>query len=171
MGLIKKHFSFTASHLSCTISLSTSSAMVNAISQWDPSLLKILSFDARSLLPKITQLRGVCLSVSFDVIVVTCTWLSLDILDSELWSWHSGIWSSPKGQKPPCSCHLYQHIYPIFSAPTQTSWSDHCWVLLWCPFLNNCWLLTLPPPQVPQLMSCSNFTTFSHYWSLKTFPT
>ena len=50
----------------------------------DPSLLKILSLNARSLLPKIDHLRGVCLSESFDVIVVTETWLSLDILDSEV---------------------------------------------------------------------------------------
>ena len=50
----------------------------------DPSLLKILSLNARSLLPKIDQLRGVCLSESFDVIVATDTWFLLDILDSEV---------------------------------------------------------------------------------------
>ena len=50
----------------------------------DPSLLKILSLNARSLLPKIDHLRGVCLSESFNVIVVNETWLSLDILDSEV---------------------------------------------------------------------------------------
>ena len=67
-------FSFyNTSHLSSTISLSTSSTMVSATSQRDPSLLKILLLNARSLLPKINHLRRVCLSESFDVIV---TWLS-----------------------------------------------------------------------------------------------
>ena len=75
---------YNTSHLSSTISLSTSSATVNTTSQRDPSLLKILSFNARSLIPKIDYLRGICLSESFDVIVVTETWLSLDILDSEV---------------------------------------------------------------------------------------
>ena len=78
-------FSFyNTSHLSSTISLSTSSTMVSATSQRDPPLLNILSLNARSLLPKIDHLRGVCLSESFDVIVVTETWLSLDILGSEV---------------------------------------------------------------------------------------
>ena len=46
--------------------------------------LRILSFNARILLPKIDLLRAVCLNEPCDILIVTETWLSLDILNSEI---------------------------------------------------------------------------------------
>ena len=46
--------------------------------------LRILSFNARSLLPKIDLLRALCLNEPYDLLIVTETWLSLDILNSEI---------------------------------------------------------------------------------------
>ena len=47
--------------------------------------LTIFTFNARSLLPKLDELRAVCSNHSYDIIGVTETWLSPDILDHELY--------------------------------------------------------------------------------------
>ena len=47
--------------------------------------LTIFTFNAKSLLPKLDELRAVCYNHSYDIICVTETWLSSDILDHELY--------------------------------------------------------------------------------------
>jgi len=49
-----------------------------------PHQLKILSLNARSLLPKIDELRGLCGSEKFDIICVSETWLTDAIQDNEV---------------------------------------------------------------------------------------
>ena len=46
--------------------------------------LRILSFNARSLLPRIDLLRALCTNEPYDLLIVTETWLSLNILNSEI---------------------------------------------------------------------------------------
>ena len=50
----------------------------------DPRNTTILSLNARSLLPKIDDLRGLCTYHCFAAIVVIETWLSTEVLDSEV---------------------------------------------------------------------------------------
>ena len=47
--------------------------------------LTIFTFNARSLLPKLDELRAMCSNYSYDIIGVTETWLSSDILDHKLY--------------------------------------------------------------------------------------
>ena len=86
---------FDTSHLTstCSSSLSESSEFSNSSSISFPrprssyvsKEFSILYFNARSLLPKLDELRTTCLSHSYDIIMVTETWLSAVILDYELY--------------------------------------------------------------------------------------
>ena len=49
-----------------------------------PSNLNILYFNARSLLPKIDELRVICETTKPDVVCIVETWLDGDISDSEI---------------------------------------------------------------------------------------
>ena len=130
-------------------------------SQRDPSLLKILSLPARSLLPKINHLRGVCLSESFDVIAVTETWLSLDISDSEV-----GIpgYSLVRKDRNRHGGGVAIYISTSISySPLQLQHPDLELVTAECYF--GVHLLTIagfyrPPSSSTDVMS---FTMFSHY--------
>ena len=46
--------------------------------------VKILSFNARSLLPTIDLLRALCLNELYDILIVTEIWLSVDTLIFEI---------------------------------------------------------------------------------------
>ena len=68
-------------------SCSSHSALSKSDSTQFPSIpsFSVLSFNARSLLPKMDNLRAVCASGCYDFITVTETWLSADVLDRELY--------------------------------------------------------------------------------------
>ena len=72
-------------------SLLSSSSSHSALSKSDPTQFpsipsfSVLSFNARSLFPKMDNLRAVCASGCYDFITVTETWLSADVLDRELY--------------------------------------------------------------------------------------
>ena len=72
-------------------SLLSSCSSLSALSKSNPTQFpstpsfSILSFNARSLLPKIDNLRAVCSCSCYDFITVTETWLSADVLDHELY--------------------------------------------------------------------------------------
>ena len=86
---------FDTSHLTstCSSSLSETSEFSNPFSDSFPrprsscvsKEFSILYFNARSLLPKLDELRTVCLTHLFDIITVVETWLSADILDNGLY--------------------------------------------------------------------------------------
>ena len=110
--------------------------------------LRILSFNARSLLPKIYLPRALCLNEPYDILIVTETWLSLDILNSEIRipgfdiarkdrHQHGGValyirdtipYSRLEIYQPDlvliiCECHIGNHLQTIASfyrPPTQT---------------------------------------------------
>ena len=50
----------------------------------NPTTATILTINARSLLPKVDELRGLCTYRRYMAIVVTETWLSPEVLDNEL---------------------------------------------------------------------------------------
>ena len=50
----------------------------------DPTTATVLTINARSLLPKVGELRGLCTYRCYMAIVVTETWLSPEVLDNEL---------------------------------------------------------------------------------------
>ena len=50
----------------------------------DPTTATILTIIARSLLPKVDELRGLCTYHRYMAIVVTETWLSPEVLDNKL---------------------------------------------------------------------------------------
>ena len=50
----------------------------------DPTTVMILTINAKSLLPKVDELRGLCTYRHYMPIVVTETWLSPEVLDNKL---------------------------------------------------------------------------------------
>ena len=66
-------------HSSSHSNLASSSSLHHSSTE-----LKILSFNARSLFPKLDDLKLLCLSHSPDIICITETWLSPVILNSEI---------------------------------------------------------------------------------------
>ena len=74
----------SASELNCSSVFSSSSASPLSHPSLSPHQLSVFYFNARSLLPKIDELRTLCLTKAYDIIVITETWLSSSITDSEI---------------------------------------------------------------------------------------
>ena len=72
------------SQLSSTISSSNSSSIGVNAPRPSTMHLSIFFFNARSLLPKLDELRGICADVHYDLVIVAESWLSADVLDSEI---------------------------------------------------------------------------------------
>ena len=70
--------------LSMCSSESISSSSLESSTPRAPHLLSVFSFNARSLLPKIDDLRAICSNENYDLVIITETWLSANILDHEI---------------------------------------------------------------------------------------
>ena len=73
----------SVSHLTSSLDSSSTTSSTAPI-QHPSTHLKVFSFNARSILPNIDQLRSLCFLEHFDVVAVCDTWLSANILDSEI---------------------------------------------------------------------------------------
>ena len=88
------------------------------------TLLKLLSTNVRSLLPKTDDLRGLCCHEHFDIIVASETWLSNAILALKchlgLQSPYSWIQPHKEGSKSAWRwcCYLCFFLHPLQTAPT-----------------------------------------------------
>ena len=51
--------------------------------------LNILYLNARSILPKLIELRAICKAIFYDVVCIVETWLDSEISDTELLNTHA----------------------------------------------------------------------------------
>lgn len=129
----------SVSHLTSSLDSSSSNTSTIPI-QHLSTHLKVLSFNARSILPSSDQLRSLFSLEHFDVVAVCETWLSANILDSEICidgylirkdrNWHGGgvilyincaISFTPLQLPHPelelvlAKCHLNSHLFTLAS--------------------------------------------------------
>ena len=63
---------------------STNSSFLPTRTHHATQKVSVFYFNARSLLPKIDEVRAICANMHYDLVVVVESWLSAEILDSEI---------------------------------------------------------------------------------------
>ena len=100
---------------------STNSSFLPTRSPHATQKVSVFYFNARSLLPKIDEVRAICANMHYDLVIVVESWLSAEVLDSEIHvpgynpvrkdrNRHGGgivIFVSDQ-----VNCHLLQHPHP-----------------------------------------------------------